>query len=755
MIKQAWYRFRPSEGWLSVFLLLATVSMLVAAVLVVEWVPEGNVVIWTALFGLILGSLLAKRPLGWLPAWGLIVAYSLVFTAIWLGRMLPPLGILFSGWGASSAHFRQSWALFVDRSAGWLSPVFSGGTSKETIVFATGLAIGVWLLAAYAGWSTLRQHRPLAGITVIGLALAVNGYFGRAALWPVGMFVGLAALLAAAVHFADLESEWSKRGTDYSSEIRLDLLVASGAIGLFLLTITFTLPEINFRALYRALFDRPGVHEAEDTLERVFAGVRQPGGGSGSGAGTGGGVRGSLPRGFLLGDPPELYETVVMTASVRGDVSAPTHWRGVSFDVYTGRGWAITPERQLTVAEGEPITVPEFASQSNVEQSIHWVLGDSVNRYSLGLPLRFDQEVTAYWRGLEDLSRVRGRGNDYSAVSRFSTATGAELRTASLAGVPPAVMARYTELPETVPERVHELAQEVAGGPGVAMTPYDQAKALERFLRQYPYSLEVALPPAGSDPVDYFLFDLQSGYCDYYASAMVVMARSLGLPARLATGFLPQPADANGLQTIYMINAHSWAEVYFAGYGWLEFEPTAAFPAGSDRPANVSLPDESGLGNFLADAPPPIPERQAPEPSPLWALGLLALLPLGWWLWRLRGKRSNQVRGVHWAFGRLLRSSERLGQPTAPSQTPHEFEAGLKRRLRSMEGRRLSQLEPQALYPDIENVVASYVAGQYSGKEPAAEPAVNSWRRIRGRLWLLALLERLPGGKRGDEGQSN
>jgi transglutaminase-like putative cysteine protease len=356
--------------------------------------------------------------------------------------------------------------------------------------------------------------------------------------------------------------------------------------------------------------------------------------------------------------------------------------------------------------------------------------------------------VTTYWRGLEDLSRVRSRGNDYTVISRFSAATAAELRTASLTGVPPAVMARYTQLPESVPERVYELAQEVAGDPAVAATPYDQARALERFLRQYPYSLEVALPPAGSDPVDYFLFDLQSGYCDYYASAMVVMARSLGLPARLATGFLQQPADAAGRQTIYMVNAHSWAEIYFAGYGWVEFEPTVAFPVASDQPANLSSPDETGLDNFLASAPPPpIPEKEAPGLSPFWALGLLALLPLGWWLWH-RGRRADRVSGVPWAFGRLLRSAERLGQPTPLSQTPHEFEAGLKRRLGSMEGRPLVRLEPQALFPDIENVVSSYVAGQYSGKQAPAEPAVNSWRRIRGRLWLLGLLERLPGRKR-------
>ena len=105
-------------------------------------------------------------------------------------------------------------------------------------------------------------------------------------------------------------------------------------------------------------------------------------------------------------------------------------------------------------------------------------------------------------------------------------------------------------------------------------------RALERFLQQYPYSLDpTILPPAGADPVDHFLFELKQGYCDYYASAMVVLARTVGLPARFASGYAVQPADEAGRQTIYRINAHSWAEIYFAGFGWIEFEPTAGFAA--------------------------------------------------------------------------------------------------------------------------------------------------------------------------------
>src|SRR5690606_5521773 len=99
-------------------------------------------------------------------------------------------------------------------------------------------------------------------------------------------------------------------------------------------------------------------------------------------------------------------------------------------------------------------------------------------------------------------------------------------------------------------------------------TPYEAAKAIEAFLRQYPYSLEVPPPPTGRDPVDFFLFELQRGYCDYYASAMVVLARSVGLPARMVIGYHAQPPGEDGVQIVYHINAHSWAEIFLGEYGW-------------------------------------------------------------------------------------------------------------------------------------------------------------------------------------------
>lgn len=760
----AWNRYRPEEGWLPFFLLLATVICLVAAVLAVEWVPEDGVVVLTAVLGLFMGMGLAKRPLRAAAAWTLILIYGLVVTTIHLSQLWPPLSTLWRGWWATSQYWRQNGALFLDRMGSWFKAAFSGGTSQETIVFAFGLGLAAWLLTAYAGWSIFRRQQPLPGLTLMGLAMAVNGYYGQVSIAYVTLFVGLLILITGVVHFVGLERTWQAKEIDYSLEIRFELILYSLGTAIALLSLSSLLPSIRFSELSRMLVDRPAVDEAEQTLERVFAGVQQP---RRDGPGLNddrlvGRSAGVLPRNYLLGNPPELYEIVVMTATVTipsstgseaaatADLPRGAHWRTLSYDTYTGRGWALSEERRETVAANEPIPLPTVQEPITLTQTVHWLFDQRLSRYTLGLPLRFDQEVTVYWRGLEDLSRVQGEGNQYQARSRLTTATAADLQQTAGDEVPPAILARYTRLPDSVPERVQQLAQEVAG---TLPTPYDQARALERFLRQYPYSLDVELPPSGTDPVDYFLFDLQTGYCDYYASTMVVMARSLGLPARLAVGFLAQAPDENGVQTIYQINGHSWAEVYFAGYGWVEFEPTAAFPSPYTEEGRDPNEIETGF-EPLPPETPPIPER-VPVQLPPWQWGqwlVLMLVPLSvvvWWLWQRQQKRVLAQNSVVWAYGRLQQRARQLGHPSSPSQTPHEFTADFLSRLGTFNRPPWLTDLVEGMRPHVERLTTLFVLHQYAGSTQQAEQragtaaARESWRRLRRPLWLLRIVDKV------------
>ena len=134
------------------------------------------------------------------------------------------------------------------------------------------------------------------------------------------------------------------------------------------------------------------------------------------------------------------------------------------------------------------------------------------------------------------------------------------------------IIETYLQLPTDLPPELAAYAAEITAG---AETPYDKALAIEATLRKLPYTLDVPAPPKGSGGCFRFLNDLGKGYCDYFASAMVVLARLSGVPARLAIGYASGNYDRQADQyTVTEMDAHSWVEVYFPGFGWIPFEPT-------------------------------------------------------------------------------------------------------------------------------------------------------------------------------------
>ena len=174
----------------------------------------------------------------------------------------------------------------------------------------------------------------------------------------------------------------------------------------------------------------------------------------------------------------------------------------------------------------------------------------------------------------------------------------------------------YTQLPETVPGRVGELAREITEG---YTGTYAQAKAIEQYLRDtYAYAFAesgAGGPPAGRDPVDWFLFESREGTCGQFSSAFVVLARSVGIPARVVSGWaIGQTGET---QTVYLDQAHQWAEVALDEIGWVSFEPTASGSPSRTPGFHVEETDaedgEEGEGSDDAaagDAESAIPESE-------------------------------------------------------------------------------------------------------------------------------------------------
>ncbi len=260
------------------------------------------------------------------------------------------------------------------------------------------------------------------------------------------------------------------------------------------------------------------------------------------------------------------------------------YFRGAAFDVYNGRSWVKSlAYRHLVGRSADGLfrvadAPPPREGQVGLRQDILIEALDTTTLFGVSFVqsikgafdfLRAD-EMGALSLPYEPAARFQ-----YSALS-FPARVQEEERLARSLSYPQAITDQYLQLPELSP-KVGALAQQVTVE---ARTPYERIVAIEGHLRSaYRYSLDVGTT-VPVNPVEEFLFARKTGYCEHYATAMVMMVRALGIPARLVTGFLP--GEWNGFGRYYTIrqrDAHAWVEVYFPRSGWVTFDPTPSAPA--------------------------------------------------------------------------------------------------------------------------------------------------------------------------------
>ena len=284
----------------------------------------------------------------------------------------------------------------------------------------------------------------------------------------------------------------------------------------------------------------------------------------------------------------KLDPTVVMRIEfpdVRGPVTDALYFRGAAYDTYDGRSWgnrSATRRMLERTADGVfLVSTPQAAAAAESGGLRQEILIEALDTTVL-----FGASFVESIKGGFQIVQVDGVGGLYlpyptSARFQYSVRSIPDRlrepdRTAESVSYPDLVTKRFLQLPDVSP-RVGALAREVVGA---ARAPYERALAVERHLRQnYQYSLDVGTSVSAS-PVEDFLFTRKTGYCEHYATAMVVMLRTLGIPARLVTGFLPGVwNDFGNYYSVRQQDAHAWVEVYFPGSGWVTFDPTPNVPA--------------------------------------------------------------------------------------------------------------------------------------------------------------------------------
>ena len=744
----------PWEELLTLTLTLLALAAVVFSIERANWVREMPSLGVAALFGLVSGWLLA-RTRG--PAWalhllgitaGLAVVLAMVMHTMRLSEPLIDSGI--------DARWEELWA----RIGAWVDALRSDNVSTDPLPFVLLVVLAAWALAYLAAWAVVRWRNPWFALLPGGVALLTNiSYLPGQPSAEFILFLFAGILLFARLHLLRTLERWQGERAATPPMLSLEVLNLAFFAGIALIVAAWLVPTANHWGPVAAAWERAfaPIDQRLDRFGQLFIGV-------GSKRSVGFHKFGAvLPlQGSITLDNETLFKV---------DATDPLYLRGAVYDEYTSSGWKLTDARQRslpgTTVEAASFGTPQTRAQFRAPVQVKVRVVEPVGRNRLlafGDPLATDSEAAQLLTSPapEDIVGLKPgeslqEGDTYTTVGTVSGATIDRLVTAS-PDYPAWVRDRYLQLPDSLPQEVRALARQIVGNERV---PYLMAARIEQYLRaNYRYELKLELRPPRRDAVAYFLFDAKHGYFDYHASAMAVLLRLLGVPARVAVGFALDNADRDEQTKRFRVSEQrswAWTEVFFPGYGWVEFNPTpgrgqilragddSAFldPLGADPNA---LPPEGLGGDELLIPSPGSPDVGADGSGGIldeaggssgflrmlgWLLAAAALLIVGVGGTRVAwdaAYRRLPPAGRRWA--KLQTLAGWAGLAARPEETPLESAAALNAAIR-----------PRL---DLNPLARSYVAERYGGgrhreSTTESERLDALYLRARGRLLKRAL----------------
>lgn len=736
-------RFQLGGGWWTALLAQVLLLSMAGALYTAGWSEGLDLVQVVVIVAALVGLLLA------LTRWNGVVAalYSFIVS-------VPVIVTLLHRGFFPDLTLHDALIAIAQRNAAWFAALFSRAPAADNLIFVIQLCLLGWWIGHFAIWTLYRHRQVLYAILPSGIGLIVVVYYSTLNLTGyLIVFLISAVLLGINVELARNQARWRIYQIRYPPDIFWDFLKAGLTFAVLVTALAWLMPGVANRAMVERL-TRPlegPWHRFEQTWSRMYKSLRY----------QGPPVRTTkFGKAMSLGGPVNLTDRVIFEAySPRR-----SYWRGATFDFYTGRGWQSTDEDLFIIERDQPLNEPRFVRYTEITSTIRPLETGQDVIFTAPQPLRVSvptnadaSRITREGEIYVSLLRSRvpiGQNASYQVVSGVSMAPPEALRQAGT-DYPTWVTERFLQLPETFPDSVRQLA--------ISLTtpfnnPYDQATAIEAYLREYKYNLQIEAPPPDVDAAEYFLFGIKEGYCDYYATAMVTMLRAVGIPARMVVGYTggeyvqPEellPYGGGGYYRILERNAHAWPEVYFPAYGWIPFEPTASEPPlarptteNAARAGGTNTPPDRPNPDDLDDLRPERPERGPLTPVPrdppaiLWlrsnwprlvgALAALVLALSAWLVWRWQ--RRNFFRRPELLvrlFEALGRWAERLHIPWRPSLTPLERAA------------LFNQFVPET-QPVVGRLTDLFVAERYGRQPPTAEALdglIADWERMEPVLW--------------------
>lgn len=613
----------------------------------------------------------------------------------------------------------------------------------------------VWVSGGWLAWSTVRLKNPLFGLLPVTAVFAIGllNSTGDDSLVAT-LFLALLLALLLLTSFRRLRRHTHETGQALTASVSRRYWVVGSAMVAAAVLGSAVLPPLS-------------TTDMSDVVQGQLTAIRTWLGEPAAGAGLAGFSLEAPLSGPLVGNSQVVFTYVLPNGSA---AEAPVYFRGADLTLTSAGEWRFAvASQQATVPADSPIQYAEtYQDTTSLSVRIRPVnpppTAPSTFFYpgqllTASAPLTVSQSALArrgqFTQTLRtlDLAEITGTSAQvYSTQSLVSTATPDQLRAAGNAY--PSWVIPYTTLsagfrnpsgiggafatvrayrPAATLDRTRQLALQVTAN---ADNPYDKAMAVESYLRSnYRYSLTPPATPAGKDPIDQFLFSSKAGYCQFFATAMGDMLRSLGIPTRLVNGFGPgSPTAITGQYVVTESDAHTWVEAYFPAYGWISFEPTPQPGYSSIGRGLASVPSSSTAPTPALVAPPTtVPAAAAAAASGLkafttaassgvrpWLALTIALLLLVGLVMGLIFWRPSSIRGV---WRRVRAASYLAGVAHQPWETPNEF------------GTRLTRRFPEVA-PAIETLTGHYSRAAYGNrpKESLRPSALDALSKLEGHL---------------------
>ncbi len=556
----------------SAILLIAALEVTAFRLRITEWNPNLPIVQSLTFLAAILGLALGYATF---RAW-IVRIFGLVFTVFFIPLVL---GIQME---PNTPEWSDKLNDLYARLYFSISDLLHSKPVTDPLLFLTVMAIFFWLISFLAAYQLTRHGKPWGPLIVSGLGLLIIDFYASLSenrnVYSA-IFVFLMLVLIARLYLVRSRRDWVEKGATIDPEIGTDIGKTVAIFGLVLVFVVWNLPISPSLTLGTDL--QKSIASQWDTwrekLQNLTASLTSPATATSDFFGNS----------LVLGAGGPRDDEVVFTVKVTGTIPIGIrfYWKAHSYDQFNG-SWESTINKTTTVSANQwPFLYPDWQGRKIIDLTFTAATDGIRNLYLPAFPLSIGHGADVIGQvgtdGTLDLTGVMAdpilrSGETFNARSWVTAPTIFQLMNASKT-IPPDIAALYLQLPKDFSARIRALAEEITKG---KVTQYDKVDAITNWLRNnITYQDTVPPPPNGVDPIEWFLFTYKKGFCNYYATSEVLLLRSLGIPARIAVGYAEGGCnqDTNTF-TNRRRDSHAWPEVYFYGYGWVEFEPTASQP---------------------------------------------------------------------------------------------------------------------------------------------------------------------------------